>query len=203
MLRLQDIMTKDVVTVSPELSLRDAMELLTREHISGAPVVARGRVVGVISLTDLAEFAAATPGVPTQRPELAEWGEFENPADWLDDDELPAAAFFAEQWEDAGSDVLQRIENVAGPEWNVLEEHTVGEAMTRVVMSLTPETPVEHAATVMRRASIHRVLVMENNHLLGVVSTKDISDAVADHRFSERVYVFGHPAEHRGSKPGA
>jgi CBS domain-containing protein len=199
MLRLQDIMTREVVTVSPELSLRDTMDLFATRHISGAPVVSRGRVVGVVSLTDLAEFAAATPGVPTERPDLAEWGELENPGDWIEDEDVPAAAFFAEQWEDAGADVLQRMEHATGPEWNALEEHTVGEAMNRAVMALPPETPVEHAAGVMRRAAIHRVLVMENGLLLGIVSTRDIADAVADHRLSPRVYVFGRAASRRGS----
>ena len=69
MLRLRDIMTTDVLTVSPELTIRDAMALLSTRHVSGAPVVASGKVVGVLSGTDLLEFAAALPGVPSQRPE--------------------------------------------------------------------------------------------------------------------------------------
>ncbi|MGH7679433.1 MAG: CBS domain-containing protein, partial [Gemmatimonadaceae bacterium] len=32
-------MTQDVLTVSPDLSVREAMDLLTSRHISGAPVV--------------------------------------------------------------------------------------------------------------------------------------------------------------------
>src|SRR5688572_32494737 len=102
MLRLRDIMTSDVVSIGPELTLRDAMDLLTTRHISGAPVVARGKVVGVVSLTDLAESAAGMPGVPTQRPDVAEWGEFDNPGDWVEGDE-PPSAFFAEMYDDAGA----------------------------------------------------------------------------------------------------
>lgn len=198
MLRLKDIMTRDVLTVSPELSVRDAMELLTSRHISGAPVVSRGKVVGVVSLTDLAEGAAAAPGVPTQRPEIAEWGEFEAPLEWIEGDE-PPAAFFAEMWEDAGADVAERMAEAMGPEWNMLEELTVGETMNRKVSALAPDTPVEEAADVMRRAAIHRVLVMENGELLGVVTTTDVTDAVADHLFTNRVYVFGTHAGERGT----
>jgi CBS domain-containing protein len=102
-------------------------------------------------------------------------------------------------WEDAGADVAERMADTGGPEWNVLEEHTVGETMNRTVSALPPDTPVEHAAEVMRRATIHRVLVMEDGKLLGVVTTKDITDAVADHRFTNRVYVFGNPASDRGN----
>ena len=176
-------MTRDVVTVSPELSLRDGMELLTRLHISGAPVVANGKVIGVVSLTDLAELAAASPGVPTERPELAEWGEIETDPDEFDE-ELPPSAYFGAFWDDAGADAAQRFETL-GPEWNALEEHTIGEAMNRVVADLPSDAPVDDAAALMQRLGIHRVLVMDDGRLTGVVSTKDISDAVADHQLME------------------
>ena len=38
-LRLRDIMTTDALTVTPETTVREAMELLARHHVSGAPVV--------------------------------------------------------------------------------------------------------------------------------------------------------------------
>jgi len=34
MLRLRDIMTTNVVTVSPEMSIREAMELFGKQHVS-------------------------------------------------------------------------------------------------------------------------------------------------------------------------
>ncbi len=189
MLALRDIMTHDVVAISPDLSLRDAMDLLTSRHITGAPVLANGRVVGVVSLTDLAEFAAASSGVPTERPEQAQWGDFDEPGDWPDDED-PPSAYFAQLWDDAGAEVTERITSSEGPEWNTLEEHTVSEAMNRVILSLPAATPVQHAAEMMQRAGIHRVIVIDDGKLVGVATTKDISDAVADERLTKRVYVF-------------
>jgi CBS domain-containing protein len=53
-MKLRDIMTRDVTTVTPETSLRDLARLLSERQISGAPVVdADGVVVGVISEADL------------------------------------------------------------------------------------------------------------------------------------------------------
>jgi CBS domain-containing protein len=50
MLTAADIMTQDLVTVGPDASLRDAIELLLKEKISGLPVVdTEGRLVGVIT----------------------------------------------------------------------------------------------------------------------------------------------------------
>lgn len=192
MLRLRDIMTTDLLTVSPEQTLRDAMELLTTRHVSGAPVMAGGKVVGVVSLTDLAAFAASVPGVPTVRPDQEEPEERETeeePSEWVDGVE-PPSAFFTAQWADVGADVSERFAEVEGPEWNVLEEHTVSEVMTRHLQALPPDTQVDRAADFMRTAGVHRVLVMEGESLLGLVSTRDIANAVADHRLTTRTYVF-------------
>jgi CBS domain-containing protein len=50
MLTAADIMKAELVTVHPDASLRDAIELLLKEEISGLPVVDDdGRLVGVIT----------------------------------------------------------------------------------------------------------------------------------------------------------
>ncbi|HKG90925.1 MAG TPA: CBS domain-containing protein [Gemmatimonadaceae bacterium] len=203
MLRVRDIMTADVVAVSPELSLRDAMELLAKCHVSGAPVVAAGRVVGVISATDLMAFAASTPGVPTERLEQAGWDERDEGLAVVDaeEEQLPSY-YFSDLWADAGADVGQRFERTEGPEWNVLEEHTVAEAMTASpVFSLPPTATVTEAAERMRHAGVHRLLIMEGEALRGIVSAMDITRTVADHGLAARRYVFnrGRDFDDRGA----
>lgn len=199
MLRLRDIMATALVTLDPNLTIREAMDTFASRRISGAPVVAGGVVVGVVSATDLMQFAASLPGVPTQR-DLA--------PDLLDDlsrDDIdlpntlrergePAAVFFTDLWDDAGATVVERMAVPTTAEWNSLEEHTVSEAMTRApVHSLTPETFVTIAADYMRRAQIHRVLVMTGRKLVGLVTTSDISNAVADGELTVKTYVFDPP----------
>jgi len=50
----RDIMTTDVVTLSPEMSVEEAGELLLHYRIHGAPVVdANGQMVGMVSVVDL------------------------------------------------------------------------------------------------------------------------------------------------------
>lgn len=194
MLRLHDIMTRDLVTLSPEHTLREAMSILTSKHISGAPVISNQKVVGVVSLTDLAELASSTPGVPTERPELLEWGEWDEPVD-LPEGEEPPSAYFQRLWDDSGADVGERMAEPTGPEWDTLGELTVGEAMSRRIQSLAPETSVEEAAQFMRAHSIHRVLVIVEGELLGVATTTDIAEAVADRKLTTRTYVFGAPRD--------
>ncbi len=49
----KDIMTQDVVTVSPDTRLRDLAKILAEKRISGVPVVEGGKVVGICSEADL------------------------------------------------------------------------------------------------------------------------------------------------------
>ena len=54
MLSLKSIMTRDVITVTPETSIFDAMELLKAHKISGMPVVdAEMRVKGILTEKDV------------------------------------------------------------------------------------------------------------------------------------------------------
>jgi len=53
-MKVQDLMTREVTTVTPTTSLRDAAALLARARISGMPVVnAAGDIVGVLSEADI------------------------------------------------------------------------------------------------------------------------------------------------------
>lgn len=50
----KEIMCREVITVSPKSTLKEAADLFTGSKISGAPVVDnKGRLVGVLSQTDL------------------------------------------------------------------------------------------------------------------------------------------------------
>ena len=50
MLTAESIMTTDLVTITPEMSIKEAIELLIQKEISGLPVTdQQGRLVGVIT----------------------------------------------------------------------------------------------------------------------------------------------------------
>ena len=149
MLRIRDIMTRDVLTATPDTTLRDAMEMLTKRHVSGAPVIDGGKVVGIFSASDL-------------------------------------LTYLADLSDTTASLTFRRRRGRVTP----LEDATVDDVMTRHVESVSPEWTVEEAAILMGKKQIHRVLVMSDGVLLGIVSTSDVARAVAEHRFGSRTYVF-------------
>jgi CBS domain-containing protein/anti-sigma regulatory factor (Ser/Thr protein kinase) len=57
-LMVRDVMTTDLITVSPEDKVRELRDLLRVYRISGLPVVDRGAMVGIISLEDFIECLA-------------------------------------------------------------------------------------------------------------------------------------------------
>lgn len=50
---VKDIMTENVLTVSPENTNEECMELMTAKHLRHLPVVDNNRVIGMISIGDV------------------------------------------------------------------------------------------------------------------------------------------------------
>ncbi len=55
-MRVQDIMSSPVVTVSSTTGIKEAAELLVEHGFSALPVVDRGRLVGIVTEADLVAF---------------------------------------------------------------------------------------------------------------------------------------------------
>lgn len=50
----RDVMTRDVVTVSPTLTVKELAKVLVKNQISGVPVVnKKGKIIGVVSEADI------------------------------------------------------------------------------------------------------------------------------------------------------
>jgi CBS domain-containing protein len=67
-MKVADFMSRDVVSVAPEMPILRAAELMIHHHISGLPVIdAEGRVVGIVSEPDLLRPRKADGDAQSQR----------------------------------------------------------------------------------------------------------------------------------------
>ena len=178
MLRLGDIMSSPLVTVTPELPLRAAAELLVTHHVSGAPVVRGARVVGVITSGDILGFQAAH----AEAGRRSDDDEVDD-AEWDGDDERDRG-FPWDEWEDGGVSLAEKLAEHPLDE-DALITHTVDDAMTRDVLSLPASTPLRVGAAFIARHRIHRVLVERDGEIVGVVSTFDLARVVAERGIAE------------------
>jgi CBS domain-containing protein len=111
-----DIMTRDIITVTPNMSVKKLAMLLIKSQISGAPVSGKnGKIVGVVSEADI----------------VAKKGR------------------------------------------------DVRAIMSRKVISIAEETPVEQIAQLMTTHGIKRLPVMRGAEVVGIVSRADIVNAIA------------------------
>jgi predicted transcriptional regulator len=175
MLRLKDLMQRDVIAVSQDLTLRELVEVFGEHEVSGAPVVDSGKVIGVISTTDIFDFredtasGALRPGGLAREPEGAPRRRGGS-----------SAEFFSETWEPADFETIEWMRTTRNRDWDLLDEYTVADVMTRDVVSQPSNATVRAAAQYMLDAGVHRVLVIDNGELQGIVTTTDIVRAVAE-----------------------
>lgn len=56
---VSEIMTGEVVTVEPQLGVKDALALMTERHIRHLPVIEESKIIGVVSIGDLVKSIIA------------------------------------------------------------------------------------------------------------------------------------------------
>lgn len=142
------IMTDSVVTVSPEAALLDVVRLFVEEDIHGAPVIDdSGEVVGVVTTSDLL------------RGEEAEHDTAVAASDYLRD-------LLEFSVPDSSRDLVDFQDRLA--------HRRVADVMTTAFVSVGPDATVAEIARCMRENRIHRVWVVEDGGLRGVVSVLDL-----------------------------
>lgn len=144
----KDIMSTQVITVDSQDSLTDVYQIFADKGISGAPVIGDdGLLVGVVSIRDLLRVIEEENDAC-----IDESYYFRNYENWP----RPDGPADIEDFQDR------------------LGRRTVSEVMTNHVISVSPGTPAKEVAKLVRKNGIHRMLVLEDNKLVGLVSLFDL-----------------------------
>lgn len=163
----RDIMQTEVLSVRPEMTIRELVQLLSEQGISGASVLTpTGRIVGVVSTTDVMRFIAHESEIPAGQlswdPYLL--AEEENGAD-----ASGASYYFAP--DTAARFSAPALDSSAA---SSLDAYTVAEIMTPVAFSVQPADSISELVDLFLRGRIHRVLVVEREMLLGIITPFDM-----------------------------
>ena len=155
--KASDLMKREVLTLNSSAPIKEAIETFEEYRISGAPVVDdSGRLVGVLSAFDIARSDHVEGDrLQVERDEYYlsnPLGEEREEAPW--DDEQ----FYGK--EDYSSALLGR--------------ETVGDWMTPKLISVTPDASIRDVCDRMTTEGIHRLLVRDNENLVGIISTFDV-----------------------------
>lgn len=143
-MKIEEIMTRDVIIVAPQTSIHEAARLMVDHGVSGLPVVdEQGKLVGVLSEGDLILRQRARQRVPWWR------------------------AFFHD-----GERLAREYQKAAGT--------TAEEVMTKAVISVSPDLPIEAAALILDQRRIRRVPVVADGRVVGIVSRGDLVKVLAN-----------------------
>ena len=155
-LRARDVMQANVLSVPPELTLAALEDFLLEKRISGAPVVDDGKLIGIVSRSDVVRCLSlerSLSGVIADG--LA------SPEEGTTSVRLPA-----------------HVEEA-------LTAHTVRDAMVVDPVVVGPDAPIADVARRLHERHIHRVLVTEGAKLRGVITTLDLVRLIAAGRLHE------------------
>lgn len=147
--KAKEIMTADLLTVTPATTLTQFARILTEDKISGCPVVTvDGRLIGIASKTDL--LARLLEG----RHDFASSPDFRGLLG-LGEEGLVAGRGSAEESE---GEVFGTVEDIMQPN----------------PVTVLPDASILDVARSLAEHRIHRVLVQEKGKLLGIITSLDV-----------------------------
>jgi len=156
-LTARDVMRSEVHTVEPEMPLVELERSFTTHGVTGFPVVQGGRLVGMVSRTDVVRQLVVEQSVAEETSAFYRGGVFEQ-------------------------DLAPSLEQVAAWVGRRLEDMSVADAMVHEVIAVAPDEPVDAVARLLVERRIHRVPVLEEGALRGIVSSLDLVGLLADGR---------------------
>ncbi len=151
-----EVMTRDVATVSPGMTLKDVDRFLLEREVSGAPVVDGDRLLGIVSRTDVIRV------LYDEQREAQRVSDF-----YTSPFPIPISAL-----QHLAKDSRQIAEH--------LIKRKVSEVMTPDPLTVSPSDDIQWVARLMDSQRIHRVLVTEDERLVGILSSLDIVRLVSE-----------------------
>jgi acetoin utilization protein AcuB len=124
---VRERMSYPVVSVSPDMPIIEALNLMKREHIRRTPVMKEGKMVGIVATEDLLNAS------PSPATSLSIW------------------------------------------EMNyLLSKITIKDVMTKEVMTVPDDTPIEEAARIMADNKIGGLPVIREGKVVGIITETDL-----------------------------
>ncbi len=154
-------MTRDVVSLSPDMTLEVAAERLVQRGISGAPVVdGHGRLLGILSESDilrrLKQIAEDSLGKRYLTSRVHS---------------LDLLAFLGEREHAAVEQIYRQ-----------LRASKVGDVMTKRAVSVKPTDSIETVAATMIEHDVNRLPVVDAGLVVGIVTRADLARVLATGR---------------------
>jgi CBS domain-containing protein len=151
MLKVKDIMTKNVIACSSDTPIKEAARLMYLNGLTGMPVLdEKDKIVGIITEGDLVKLEGELH-IPNLLGVLGSLVYLDNPLN--------------------GDEIEKQLKIMTATE--------VGKLMSKNVVSIASDAKVEEAAELFLHKKGNPIPVMEDGKLVGIVSRADIVKLIA------------------------
>lgn len=153
MKKVREVMTSPVLTVTPDMPVKEAATLLAKRDVSGAPVVEDDKIVGIFSEVDVLRSLKTTKkNLRLVFPSISSIG-------------------IAFQEELVQRELLEAYDEIGSM--------PVSEVMSRDVHTIDADITVKEAVVAMVQNDVNRLPVMKESRLVGIVTRGDVIKGLA------------------------
>lgn len=146
--KVVSLMTKDVCTLASSDTIEEVERVLANRGLTGAPVTDGGRLVGVVSRSDLVRQVAVERAIDGYV------------SDWYRMDPMVAS-----DTDSAEPGIVVDDE---------LGDRPVSEVMSAPAISIGADKTAGAAAALMLKHRVHRLIVTEGDAVVGILTTMDL-----------------------------
>jgi len=193
--KVEEVMSTELITTTPDEDIVETVELMLKNHILRLPVLEDGKLVGILTRSDL--INAFDKGFHGERPEETKVGtelRVENIMHKLvitidpNKSVLDAARLMSEK--NIGSLVISNkceigiltesdIFKKVVAEGKDSKETKVADIMTSHCKTVDPKMDIFQASKILHDQDIRRLPVVENCEVVGIATAEDIIDAIS------------------------
>jgi predicted transcriptional regulator len=153
-MKVEDVMTADVVVLRPDMSIDESVRILAEKGISGSPVVdTEGEIIGMLTETDILNaLKVKYKKMEMVYPSLS----------------LVSVSFIESL---ADKEVLEAFKEIASSK--------VFQLMERDIVTVDKGSELSEVVHMMMLKGVNRIPVMDKGRMVGIVSRADIIKGLA------------------------
>ena len=192
-MQIKNLMSEDIITVDKDQNLSDALKLLRKNNVSRLPVTNNKELVGIISERDIAAKLGSSKyeSMPASRLHISsvmvkdvltvpETMQLDDVARLMLDNGIGSVPVMDEDDKMVG--IVSKADFVTLAIGIAFDKITVKEIMTKDLIVVSPTDRLVHARRQMMEGHVGRVPVVDEEKLVGMVTSKDLMRAFIDFR---------------------
>ena len=191
-MQIKNLMSEDLITIDKDQNLSDALRLLRKHNVSRLPVTNNKELVGIISERDIANKLGSSKyeSMPASRLHISsvmikdvltvpETMQLDDVAKLMLDNGIGSVPVMDD---DKMVGIVSKADFVTLAVGIAFNKITVKEIMTKDLTVVSPTERLVHARRLMIESKVGRLPVVDDENILGMVTSKDLMRAFIDFR---------------------